>query len=408
MSKNKYLNNLSNIKLVILTPVIPPAPSGQANVLLRLFEDWDPNSYSLIASRNIEPDISARKNLPLLKGRSYCADLPGLPKNPFLKKVSYLPYFFINFIKRLRLILRVLRQDNLNAVLACSGDIFDLPAGYLASRLKKIPFYAYLFDDYIYQWPKPFQFFAKIAERVFIKNANFVFVPNEYLARAYQKRYGIEPKIIHNPACADLELDNKLAVKLPWDSTKNVIRIVYTGSIYHAHYDAFQNLAKVLNSVNEKIELHLFTPQEKNSLKAKGIIGDSIFYHDYYSPQEIKIIQQNADILFLPLALNSNIPEVIKTAAPGKMGEYLTMGKPILAYAPEDSFVSWYFKNYDCGFVVNQNDVESLKKTILFILENEDEAKRIVQNAVFQAKKDFHPETIKILFANYFRDIAYS
>jgi len=37
---------------------------------------------------------------------------------------------------------------------SCSSgaDLLDMPAGYLASRLAAVPFYAYLFDTYSHMW----------------------------------------------------------------------------------------------------------------------------------------------------------------------------------------------------------------------------------------------------------------
>ena len=75
-------------------------------------------------------------------------------------------------------------------------------------------------------------------------------------------------------------------------------------------------------------------------------------------------IQRNADILFLPLAFNSPYPEIIKTSSPGEIGEYLAGKKPILVHAPSDSFISWYFRKYNCGCVVDDDDSEKLAAAI--------------------------------------------
>jgi glycosyltransferase involved in cell wall biosynthesis len=100
-------------------------------------------------------------------------------------------------------------------------------------------------------------------------------------------------------------------------------------------------------------------------------------------------VQQQADILFLGLAFDSPIPEVIRTSAPGKMGEYLGSGRPILVHAPPDSFLSWYFKKEEWGMVVDQKDATVLGRGIERLLEDGRLRKRLVQNALSCARRDF-------------------
>ena len=69
------------------------------------------------------------------------------------------------------------------------------------------------------------------------------------------------------------------------------------------------------------------------------------------------------------------------------MGEYLASGIPILANVPADSFVSWYFSKYDCGLVVDVNDVEMLRKAVLKLLDNKELRHRLGRNAQERADR---------------------
>jgi len=112
-------------------------------------------------------------------------------------------------------------------------------------------------------------------------------------------------------------------------------------------------------------------------------------------------VQRGADILFLPLAFNSPYPEIIKTSAPGKIGEYLAAKKPILVHAPSDSFISWYFRKYNCGLVVDEADPEKLAQEIIRLLSNTEMQKLYSENAYSRAKDDFNLPVAQKKFHNF-------
>ncbi|MCK7479364.1 MAG: hypothetical protein M0C28_19920 [Candidatus Moduliflexus flocculans] len=90
-----------------------------------------------------------------------------------------------------------------------------------------------------------------------LQNCGKVLVPNEFLGAEYSHRYHISPVVIHNP-CAHEHL--ALETIQPWPAQEDVIKIIYTGAVYHAHFDAFHNLIKALNNLGrDDIQLHLYT-----------------------------------------------------------------------------------------------------------------------------------------------------
>jgi glycosyltransferase involved in cell wall biosynthesis len=130
-------------------------------------------------------------------------------------------------------------------------------------------------------------------------------------------------------------------------------------------------------------------------------IKGPIEYHSHVSPSDVLKVQREADILFLPLAFNSPIPETVKTSAPGKMGEYLASGRPILAHAPADSFVSWYFRERECGVVVDCSDPLILKHAIERILDDSDLRQRVSRNARICAQSDFSLKVVQTQFLTF-------
>ena len=375
------------LQFAVLSQVIPPSPSGQATVLERLLRAIPADRYCLIT--NAEPpaaEATARRYY--LQPESQI----NRPQRPYRARVP--ANYWWRVLQRAKRLRRIIRDEKCEALIACSGDLLNIPAGYLASRWAKVPFYAYLFDDYLYQWTLPLdRAFAKRAERMSLKGAAKIIVPNEFAREEYRRRYGVEASLIHNPYATGDDVS-------PRTLNSDEIRIVYTGAIYHANAAALRNLVQAIERVGDpRIKLHIYTSQSPEILEYQNLRGP-IVIHDHVQPDEAQRIQSDADVLFLPLAFDSEIPEVIRTSAPGKMGEYLASGRPVLAHVPADSFVSWYLRRHECGFVVDRDDVAVLAQAIQNII-NDDELRTItVQKAQVRARADFSLEVAQRTFLN--------
>jgi glycosyltransferase involved in cell wall biosynthesis len=216
------------------------------------------------------------------------------------------------------------------------------------------------------------------------------------MQKEYLQRYGVKSKVIHNPCLLyNLEeLDKEDRV-----FNNREINIVYAGAIYSAHYDAFRNLIAAMQQLKRNdVKLHLYTAQPESELIRNGISGPMVVYHPHINQSEVPKVLRQANILFLPLAFDSPIPEVIKTSAPGKIGEYLSVGKSILVHAPHDSFVSWYFKENRCGIVVDRNDAKILSQEINKLISNAEVQIELGRQARLMAKKDFSIEKMQSNF----------
>jgi glycosyltransferase involved in cell wall biosynthesis len=266
----------------------------------------------------------------------------------------------------------------------------------MASRRVGVPFYLHAFDDYIYQWIVPWmRSFARRAEGSLIRGTSKVIVPNEFMGQTYAARYGVETSLVHNPSLSTGCDDPPEAT---WPAHPGEVRIVYTGALYHAQSGAFWNLIAALEDLNRpEVIVHVYTAQTRTQLEQEGIRGP-FEIHEHLSPTESRVVQQQADILFLPLAFDPSIRDVIRTSAPGKMGEYLASGRPVLVHAPADSYVSWYFKEHGCGLVINENQPEVLASGIRSIIEDQALRERLVARAQAAARRDFSLPAVRAAY----------
>jgi len=377
------------MKAAIVSHALPPSWSGQAVILSKLLRDVDASRYVLISSRATSGAPATGQFISRLPGRTI--ELPLEPSFGRLARFALArPVRLLEAIWRVRLrarrIAAIARSEGCTVLVACTGDLIDIPAAGLAARRLGVRFIPYLFDDYTYQWADPLKrAFASRVERMLFPGAAAVIAPNEMMEQELRRRHGLSCTIVRNA----VEIEDRHGLDLPWPDSSDDLGVVYTGAVYHAHYDAFRNLVTAIGKLGRpQLKLHLYTTQSPEELSAQGIEGPVVF-HPHVPAAEVAEIQRRADILFLPLAFHSAIPEVIRTSAPGKTGEYLASGRPVLVHAPADSFVSWYFRRHDCGTVVDVDDPGRLAEALREIIENRDLRRGRALRARQRAESDF-------------------
>jgi glycosyltransferase involved in cell wall biosynthesis len=369
------------VKVAWVSNILPPSHTAHAAIIHRLLRDRDPRSYVLLSARDYGSE----------GGDEWSARLPGTYYRIRTFRLERGYRFGMSYVRvRLNLLLdlqrvlviaRILRRERCDAVVACTGgdEISDFAASYLASRMLRIPFYAYLLDQFSHM--VNFGMGTSILrhlEPAMMKNAAVVIVPNELLADDVRRQFGVEPVILHNPC--DLAPYEQGPRERPEGGE---CRIVYTGEVGRLHLSAFRNLLQAIESLDPPgATLHLYTMRKPD-------LRGPVVFHGQRALAEMPAVQTAADILFLPLALDSEHPNIIRTAAPGKMGEYLAARRPILVHAPADSFLAWYFRRYECGLVVDRNEPEEVAHALRRIIADAALRRAMAERAWERAQADF-------------------
>jgi glycosyltransferase involved in cell wall biosynthesis len=140
------------------------------------------------------------------------------------------------------------------------------------------------------------------------------------------------------------------------------------------------------------------TAQPQSDLDKLGVVGPRVERSDHLDDEQIQHALRAADVLFLPLAFDSPIAEVIRTSSPGKLADYLITGRPVLIHAPSDSFAVWYARRNACAWVVDRRASNTLAETLRKIA-SEASARRVVTGqAVACARRDFSAENARRAF----------
>ncbi len=380
-------------KFALISHVLPPNWSGQSIILGRLLRDVDPESYVLISSSKIDNKHKSTENE--LLGRyyfltSFFANTNFSTHHGF--RILLVPFELI--IRTIQMI-RIIRLEHCNCIVACTGDILDIPCAYFAGLLTNRKLIPYYFDDYVFQWSNPLaRNFARIFEKIIFYRTSQVIVPNEFMKETIDKRHNIKSTIIRNSM--PIEIDKVESNK---NSREDKKLIVFTGAIYQTNITALLTLFVAIEYIKDyKVEINIFTAQSVEKILRKQIEGDKIKIHSFASSAEIIIEQKSADILFIPFSFDSVLSEVIRTSSPGKLADYLESGVPILAFVPPNTYVAWFLKKYDCGYVVDINNPLELAKGIIELFAKEELRNKLIKNAMSIATSEFNTKKAYITF----------
>lgn len=379
------------MKFAFLSHVQPPSWSGQAVMIERILRQIPARDFCLLSCENYSARLGEGDFITRLPARYY--HIPSFFRFPILRSSSTKwASVLTEILCRGWLIALILKAEGCSTLVAGSGDVMDLPAALVAGLLARVPFYPYLFDDYAYQWSHPaIRDITCRLEPIVMKHAGGIIVPNEFMRNEIIRRYGISAAIVRNPCDSDsieaYERDDL-------DRGGRTCTITFTGAVYDVNFGAFRNLIAALDSMNiDGAAIHIYTAQPREFLEGAGIVGPRTVYHRHEPPAKIIDAQNTADVLFIPFAFDSRIPEVIRTSSPGKLGDYLASGTPILAHVPPDSFVSWYLKKHNCGVVVDNDNPRVLSLAVQRLLTDVELRRTLSINARKRALEDFVPST---------------
>jgi hypothetical protein len=262
------------MKFALISNILPPSHTAHAAIVNRLLRDRDPETYCLLSGRDYEtgeqPAYSGR-----LPGRYYHLRTFRLTRGYRfgLAGVRARLNSLLDVPLRTVLIARILRREQCDAVVACTGsdELVDFAAGYLASRLTGARFYAYLLDQFSHMINFGLgESFLRHLEPMIMKGAAAVIVPNEFLAvqvRSVSMANQRSTKLIH-----EAPVGVKCTWYRGWRTSQRWIRGVFVGPVVvedHMHVEGRRHGG--LDRVEELAELDGAVPLMKLSDDLAGL-----------------------------------------------------------------------------------------------------------------------------------------
>ncbi len=85
----------------------------------------------------------------------------------------------------------------------------------------------------------------------------------------------------------------------------------------------------------------------------------------------MKLVIREYDFLILPISFLSDEALFAKYSMPTKLSDYMASGVPIIMIAPDGIAISNFFKENNCGFIINFNDKALIEKELIKIFESD-------------------------------------
>jgi len=383
-------------------------------MLQRLLEQFAPDSYAVITDRVSAFAGSSRDGwLPV---PHFFRGTPG-PFQPSVNSVNTNPdstpsrggtgrdllggtlsrLFETNSIAHLRALtaqtVAVIEREQPEIILAPSSDPVFIVAAARAARITNRQLYLHLFDLFAgNRYSAPKRILASRNEGAILRQARYVFVPNEAMALYYRNLLGIVPVVIPNGT----GVPSRSAAR----SVSTVPTILYTGAVYWAQLDSVRNLVTALRQL-PGVKFDVKTSASKYHLMRAGL-GNEQLAPGFASQDSSMRAQHNADLLFLPLAFKTSAPAVIKTALPAKTAEYMVSGTPILVHAPPDAYISQYAREEGWGYVVDNPDPNQLAAGVRRLLDDGHLRTELVARAYEVGARNHDLRDIVPKYARYF------
>lgn len=446
--ENKYYKSL------LVSTYAPPTLAGAPRFMANLLEHFPPESYTILTSfYNI--DNTSAKIGTWLPGDYVFYDNPNASKstrqqqkalpteavnNPVVRLKKFLRNTFIfplwvkaplsaavkmdlvaklkrylkrnNFVKTLLgaplilgqipLIIRqgckTVRNKNIELIVGFSDYGPAMVGTYHIHRITKVPFYLYMFDLYKGNFlPFTGSLLAMIYEPLLFKAAKKIVVTNPGTKEFYLKRYGDSMankiEVIFNSTNPEPYLKWQTAIA-PHPAPYTIL---FTGSVYWAQARSLTDLIEAIDGMPDlDIKLKIYSPNPPEYLRSIGMTSPRIEF-SVAPGSEMPSIQSKADILFLPLAWHTKGPEIINTATPGKLTDYLIAGRPILVHSPAESHLAQYTKANGVAKVVDTEDIAALQIAIRQLLFDYEFCHNLVDNAkkLFFANHDLSKNVAK-------------
>jgi glycosyltransferase involved in cell wall biosynthesis len=228
---------------------------------------------------------------------------------------------------------------------------------------------------------------------------------SDAMTEEYLRRYNKIFRAFHNPI--DISKYSQLPKKSP--EPEKTFRILYMGRIGLANRHSIFQFANAISQckINGlRIEMDIFTyntetRDAKRIRKLNNVKISPSVKHDL-----IPSLLTKYDLLLLPLDFTKAGFKYSKYSLPTKASEYMISGTPVLVFAPEETAISKFCAEKECGYCLTEQSDEKIVEALDFLISNEDYRKKLSSNAVRLATRLFDAEKVRTEFQQLLIDMS--
>ncbi|HLZ26949.1 MAG TPA: glycosyltransferase family 4 protein [Chloroflexota bacterium] len=354
--------------------VVTPGEAWAANRDDRLLDEL-PTGVRVIRTRSFEPRPS---RAPVPSGVS-----PARPPGPLRANLGHLKRFPDAHLGWLPFALAAARRVDYDVAYTSSGPFTSHVVGLLLKRLSRRPWVVELRDGW-YRWnraifpdyPRWRDTLERRLEAAALKNADRVVLVTDRMANAFRGQYDRSLPAEHFavvPNGFDRAQFPELAPGPPGDG----FGVLHAGALYYgrslsAVLEAARRLVSTVPAFARKFSLTLLgtlDPGARAELERSGL-ADRIRYRGQLEHASTIQAMRAADVLLLV----ANTTPGAEATVPGKLFEYMAVGRPVLAIAPPDSSTADVLNQTGIGWLAPSGDPAAIASALLRVFEAHEAA----------------------------------
>lgn len=288
---------------------------------------------------------------------------------------------------------RIARRQNAKLIIGTYPNLYFLRLASEVALELGVPFVAYLHDTVLEaNLGSELEHEARAVQEHVFQYAKMIFVMSDGMKELYRQKYGLETFPLRHTYLESIQRDIKR------DRCFSPRRFFWGGAIYDINSSTLSRFSCLLL---DGAELELATNTDVDRLRRLGFCFERIRVTFYEKRADYLDAMGKADFLVLALddAQQTKVnKDEIGTIFPTKTPEYLASGIPILVLCPDEYFLSRFFKRYECGYVLNELNSDSVESLFTFIRENPSDVTRRISNAFGVAESLFDYRVVRDTF----------
>jgi glycosyltransferase involved in cell wall biosynthesis len=272
-------------------------------------------------------------------------------------------------------------------------------AGYLTACWAGAKFFPYFHNTYVENRSGLALAFARWLQHRVFESAERVLVISEGLAELYRTRYpGVGVSVLPHSFGEDLP-----SFEIP-PVPQSRISLIMSGNVNESCRDAALRISRAVAQL-PGATLLLLSGTHVSMLAQLGMIHEQV-QHATVSRDRLLAELKKADIVVLPHGLTGAAPaEEYQTIFPTRTVEYLICGRPILAHAPPNCYLTRFLKKHQCALVVDTPDTDAIVEAIERLREDADLRIRLVRNAL-DAAREFQGQRVAATLRRYLEELG--
>lgn len=378
------------MKILLVSWSVLPNKGGSSIIVENLARNFSNAEMIVLGSKQLFQNNSLHRPSTTARFEYFFSEL-----SLFGRGARYFEWFrkwrFQPLVKAIK---KMIRQEQIDYVIGIYPNDYYCHAACRAAQALQVPFSTYFHNTYIENTAIKNPRAKEIQAEIF-DTARHIFVMSKGMEDFYKEKYQLD-KFIPLVHTFNEYPDTKAMTGIP-GTDKQRYQLVAIGNFNESNMEATRRFVDTIKT-HPRFSLSLYTHVPKMLLKMRGLDVEAIDYKGFVDPDKVHSVLQNYDIMVLTHGFTGGYgPIEYQTIFPTRTIPLLLSGKPIIAHAPDHSFLNHFIKKNNCAALIEQADPQAILNTLDKVASDLDYQKQLVAAARETAAQFYGPEVARQL-----------